>query len=259
MAGGTGEGRGDKMARPRKNTVDYFPHSCDHGKTMFILEERYGNNGYAFWFKLLETLGSTEQHFINLNNETEFEYLRSKTRCEEGLVTEMLNLLSRLGAIDSELWQNKIIWSQNFVDGISDVYTRSRHTLPPAKPDNYAVKPHVTDITTQINPQSKVKKRKVKKRKESNEFLLPDDIDKNVWDAFVEHRNNLKKPLTLYAKSLILKKLNDLGQNKNAVLNQSIVKGWQDVFELKNNGNGQGMNRTSHADDMIDRALRGEI
>ena len=89
--------------------------------------------------------------------------------------------------------------------------------------------------------------------------MLPDDIDKNVWDAFVEHRNNLKKPLTLYAKSLILKKLNDLGQNKNAVLNQSIVKGWQDVFELKNNGNGQGMNRTSHADDMIDRALRGEI
>ncbi|HSW65052.1 MAG TPA: Lin1244/Lin1753 domain-containing protein [Dissulfurispiraceae bacterium] len=164
------------MTRPRKNTVDYFPHSCDHGKTMFILEERYGNTGYAFWFKLLETLGSTEHHFINLNNESEIEYLRSKTRCEEGLVIEILTLLSRLGAIDDKLWQNKIVWSQNFVDGVSDVYTRSRHTLPPSKPDNYTLKPHVIDTSTQINPQSKVKESKVKESKVINTSLSETEI-----------------------------------------------------------------------------------
>ena len=48
------------MTRPRKQTVDWFPHYCRHGKTMAILEEKYGNNGFAFSFKLLEILGDTE-------------------------------------------------------------------------------------------------------------------------------------------------------------------------------------------------------
>jgi len=48
------------MARPNKQGVDYFPHFVNHGKTMFILEEKFGNNGYAFWFKLLELLGKEE-------------------------------------------------------------------------------------------------------------------------------------------------------------------------------------------------------
>ena len=47
------------MARPKKQTVDYFPHIIKQGKTMTILENRFGNDGYAFWFKLLEILGST--------------------------------------------------------------------------------------------------------------------------------------------------------------------------------------------------------
>jgi len=68
------------MTRPRKNTVDYFPHLCRHGETIFILEERYGNDGYAAWFKLLEKLADTDNHFIDLNNPATAEYLRSKIR-----------------------------------------------------------------------------------------------------------------------------------------------------------------------------------
>jgi hypothetical protein len=48
------------MARPTKQTVDYFPHDCHHGQTIYILEKRFGNDGYAFWFNLLELLGSSE-------------------------------------------------------------------------------------------------------------------------------------------------------------------------------------------------------
>ena len=48
------------MSRPRKAVVDYFPHYVNHGKTLFILEQKYGNDGYAFWFKLLEMLGGSD-------------------------------------------------------------------------------------------------------------------------------------------------------------------------------------------------------
>lgn len=48
------------MARPKKQTVDYFPHFVKGGRTIFILENKFGNDGYAFWFKLLEILGESE-------------------------------------------------------------------------------------------------------------------------------------------------------------------------------------------------------
>src|SRR3972149_3093865 len=99
------------MTRPQKQTVEYFPHVCTHGKTMFIVEQRYGNDGYAFWFKLLECLGTTEGHFLDLNKPAQLEYLRSIIRREESFVFEICDLLARLEAIDLQLWGNfRVIW-----------------------------------------------------------------------------------------------------------------------------------------------------
>ena len=36
------------MARPKKQTVDYFPHFVKGGRTIFILENKFGNDGYAY-------------------------------------------------------------------------------------------------------------------------------------------------------------------------------------------------------------------
>ena len=153
------------MARPKKTTVDYFPHYCQHKKTMYILEQRYGNDGYAFWFKLLELLGDTEGHYINCNNEATWEFLQAKTRLDSNLCHEILNLLAKLDAIDPELWAQKVVWSQNFVDGIADVY-KNRRTKVPSKPyldSFYRQKPRQDGVSTDKNPQSKVKESKEKK------------------------------------------------------------------------------------------------
>jgi len=72
-----------------------------------------------------------------------------------------------------------------------------------------------------------------KKKTTKVDFVLPEDISPEVWDAFVEHRKILKKPLTDHAKKLLIQKLEKIGQDKNAVLNQAIEKGWQSVFPLK--------------------------
>ncbi len=65
------------MARPKKQVVDYFPHVCSQGKTMFILEQKYGNNGYAFWFKLLELLGDAPGHFLDINDGGTWEFIQA--------------------------------------------------------------------------------------------------------------------------------------------------------------------------------------
>ena len=53
---------------------------------------------------------------------------------------------------------------------------------------------------------------------------------------FEEFRKKIKKPLTDRAKQLILNQLNKLADTEQEmidILNQSIMNGWQGVFELK--------------------------
>ena len=109
------------MARPKKQTVDYFPHFVKSGRTIFILESRFGNNGYAFWFKLLEILGEAEGHFYDCSNASNWAFLLAKVRLSENEVNQLINVLIDLGKIDKDLWtQSKIIWVDNFVNNLSE-------------------------------------------------------------------------------------------------------------------------------------------
>ena len=89
------------MARPKKQTVDYFPHFVKCGRTIYILENRFGNDGYAFWFKLLEILGESEGHFYDCSNLSNWEYLLAKTRVEEKTAQDIIKVLINLGKIDA--------------------------------------------------------------------------------------------------------------------------------------------------------------
>lgn len=122
------------MARPQKQTVDYFPHRCKPGKTMFILETRYGDKGYAFWYKLLELLGSADGHVYYFDKEANCEYLLAYTNTDKAQAVEILDLLASVDAIDKDLWTDKhIVWSDNFIEGIKDAY-RNRVIDIPNKP-----------------------------------------------------------------------------------------------------------------------------
>ena len=63
---------------------------------------------------------------------------------------------------------------------------------------------------------------------------LPDFIDAELFANFIQHRKEIKKPLTPNAKNLIIKKLSDFnsrGLDANKALENSIINGWQGVFE----------------------------
>jgi len=181
------------MARPKKATVDYFPHSCAHKTTIFVLEQKYGNNGYAFWFKILELLASSEGHYYDCRKPHLWEFLQAKTRLSEDLCNELLDLLAKLEAIDPKLWSKRIIWSDNFVAGIADVY-KNRRVEMPSKPDFYRQKPRKADISTGRNPQSKVKESKGDNsnksiRKKSKKFIKP--TIEEIREYCLERKNKI--------------------------------------------------------------------
>ena len=154
------------MGRPRKQTVDYFPHYCEHGKTMFILEQKYGNDGYAFWFKLLELLGKSEGHHMTLATATDWEFLQAKTHIDRDKCEEILELLASLHAIDGELWQgNRTIWSDNFIANVTDAYKNRRVEIP-IRPSFYEQKPPSDGVSTGRNPQMKLDEMKLDETKE---------------------------------------------------------------------------------------------
>ena len=122
------------MARPLKRTVDYFPHFVNSGKTLLILQNEFGNDGYAFWFKLLSLLCKTDGQVFDYNNSASWRLLLAETCLGEDNAYKILQLLAEIEAIDPILYQAKIIWVQNLVDNLSDVYIRRRNGSVPEKP-----------------------------------------------------------------------------------------------------------------------------
>jgi len=122
------------MARPLKRTVDYFPHFVNAGKTLLILQNEFGNDGYAFWFKLLALLCKTDGQVYDYNNLASWRLLLAETNVSEDIANKILQLLADIEAIDPELYLAKIIWVQNLVDNLADVYTRRRNGFVPSRP-----------------------------------------------------------------------------------------------------------------------------
>ncbi len=136
------------MARPKKQTVDYFPHFCNGSRSLAILQNKHGNDGFAFWFKILQLLGKSEGHFYGYSNTDDWLFLITETHVSESMATQILETLAEVGSIDKELWAKKIIWSQHFVDNVADVYTRRKVGLPrrPGSPLPKKVTPVTDDL-----------------------------------------------------------------------------------------------------------------
>jgi hypothetical protein len=115
------------MAREQRKDVDYFPHDCTHGRKMHIIETKYGNDGYATWFKLLEQLGKANNHYIDASDEMTLMFLNSIFKIDEEKTLSILNDLAKLGAIDKALFDDyKVIYSQKFADSIQDAYRKRK-------------------------------------------------------------------------------------------------------------------------------------
>lgn len=102
------------------------------------------------------------------------------------------------------------------------------------------------------------------KEKEAAPFVLPENINLDTWEAFVEHRQKLKAPMTDRAKTLMISKLEKLNGEANKILNQSIESGWKGIFELHEDGkNGQtkfdSRSRAKKVSDKFDELARTAI
>ena len=128
---------------------------------MFVIEAKFGNDGYAVWFKILETLAKTDNHFINCNDESNLMFLAAKCRITEDRLVEIINAIVKLGELDSILWnQCNIIWSDKFIESVQDAYSKrsndciSKMQLLTMLRGLGVQYPDLNEVNSTVNPQN---------------------------------------------------------------------------------------------------------
>lgn len=236
------------MARSEKNDVDYFPFYCKEGKTMFYIEQKYNNDGFAVWVKVLRALATTNYHFLNLSNEPDLMFLASKCRVSEAILIDVLTDLCKFNEIDSELWNDhRVVWSEKFNNSISGVYDKRSNKLL-EKEEIMQLVLNIRDVNPEKVAeiqQSKVKyskeeKSKVKHSKElaDHEIILPFSSKEfvDVWNVLIKEKKWKNKSFAALQASA--EKLSNVSeQDAIQMMKNSIAGGWQGIFELKNNNN----------------------
>lgn len=232
------------MARPERNTVDYFPHILGEGKKMYFIEHKYGNNGYATWYKILEKLGATEYHYLNLAREDEVMFLAAKCKVSEELLLSIINDLVKMEVFNKELWQIKILWCDQFIQSIEDAYKKRNNKCITLEGLGILLeglgirKQGKSKSTVPVNPQRKEEDSKVKYSKEEYSFISPDFLD--VFISWMDYKKNRRESYkTIISEKSFYDKIFKLsGGNPNLaeqIINESMSNNWAGIFALKEN------------------------
>lgn len=234
------------------NIVQYKLNGAQYALILSIIRKTYGFNKKSYSISLSflsESTGLNKNHV--------------KLQLDKLIEAKVINVYSKSSYTSSrEIGINK-----NYDEW--DIENRNGSTKKIVLPQNYSTVLEIEYSGVSKNEYSGVlkneyqKRNKKEKKKEINigekkmaptpkapkvgDLNFNDLIDSYTTDytlketilQFIAHRKEMKKPFkTQYALKLLLNELNK-HKDKIAVLNQSIMNGWQGIFELKQTSNYQ--------------------
>lgn len=111
----------------QKDTADYFPFYVKQGRTLFLLQHKFGLVGIGFFTQVMRTLTATPGHILDLSSETDRLYSIAMLGAEDEEASAMLDLMSQTGKIDKALWTEKhVIYSQDLVNSLAPLYEKRK-------------------------------------------------------------------------------------------------------------------------------------
>jgi hypothetical protein len=236
------------MARPEKQGLSYFPHDTDalNDKKIQRLISEHELTGYGFYFALLEDIYSCLPNPYKWSENGEI--LCRKCRISGAKAARILNFCLETQLFFADQYEvDTTLTSQSIIER-AETILKARNI----KRKQRQMHPITTGQTTrQTTGQRGEREDKDKDKGITNvihqdkgqiveTLKLPDWINKEVWDAYLEMRKKKKQVPTDYAIQLILKDLERFkvaGDDPNKVLEKSIVSGWPGVFPLKKDDN----------------------
>lgn len=245
-----------------KITTDMF----DNRKIKHLRRLPEGNNIVLIWVMLLTMAGRCNSGgliFLTENIPYTPKMLADELGFEENTVQLALKALEQFNMIVTDQGFFTIAGWEEYqnVEGMDKIREQTRMRVAAHREKQKLLAGNVTCNVTVTDgnateeererDKEKDKDKKVSKKAKSESFdsiinsYTQDQGLKNAILEFIKMRQRIRKPMTNYALSLMLKKLDKLGSTtklKIDVLNQSIENSWQSIYELKNKGQRQQAN-----------------
>jgi DNA-binding Lrp family transcriptional regulator len=112
------------MARPERRDVDYFPFYVKRGKTLNILQSKFGLEGIGFFTNLMRFLALTPDHHYCIKDEIDrMNFFAEIGIQDESRGLEMIELMVKTEKLDKGLWEDHmVIACEAFLKSIEDAY-----------------------------------------------------------------------------------------------------------------------------------------
>jgi hypothetical protein len=235
------------MARPPKNNCDYFPHDSGmrNHKKVKAIRSKFGVSGYAVWVMTLEHLTGSDGNVFPYSD-LEFELLSGDFGVS---ATEIRAVIDYCISLELLFNKNGFINSESLDERLAPVYLKRGSAKEQSASQKRINGKFATETTgsTVVSvtemPQNKVKESKGNEKKEKKAPPKGYDVpfvngSLKAWQEWEQYMKERKKKLT---PSTAKKQFKFLGGRPESeiieIINRSIEKGWQGLFELNNNGN----------------------
>ena len=219
-----------------KSGIDYFPLDVVLDEKFELIEAEYGLTGFGVIVRLLQEIYGKAGYYIEWTTEVALLFAR-KVGLGGNVVSEIVEASIRRGMFDREKYDKyHVLTSRGIQKRYFEAVSRRKVlevdenillvnvALFCPNVDIRAKNVNIFSKNANISKQSKVEKPRVSA------------LDAALND-FAEMRKKMRKPLTDRALALTLSELEKLApgddDKKIAILNQSIQRGWQGVFPLK--------------------------
>ena len=142
------------MARPYKEGLDYFSHDTDAASDEKIeaLRSLYGNDGYAFYFILLERIYRSAAQELDLSAEETLQILAHKVGVSPQKFRQMLTTALNWGCFDADLYAAKARLSSHGIKKRSAVVLDKREKMRRLRQGKSEARPAAAQEETEAAP-----------------------------------------------------------------------------------------------------------
>lgn len=177
------------MARPKKDGMDYFPHDTDavNDEKIESLRLLYGNDGYAFYFILLERIYRTNDAELDVSDAETRQILSRKVGVSAELFSRILETSLKRGCFDRESFdQRGVLTSEGIKKRMQPVIEkRARMRI------KYDSKGELVSDAETSQKRDKVKERKEKKSIDNN-TVHQGELFEEWWELYNNKKGKAK-------------------------------------------------------------------
>lgn len=184
------------MARPKKEGMDYFPHDTDavNDEKVEALRMLYGNDGYAFYFILLERIYRTKNAELDVSDAETTQILSRKVGIQQELFDRILETALKRDCFDREAYEERgVLTSIGIKKRVAPVIEKRENMRRKYIPSNEGDSLLVSDAET---PQKldKVKESKEKESKEKKEktAVQQTELFESWWNLYDNKKGKVK-------------------------------------------------------------------